>query len=196
MNKIVISLAFLLLQACAFTDATLDVSHSADANFEGPISSVEAVSFSAPVISDDRQDPDRIGFKKNGYGANTADIMTKTPVNEIVSNGLVAGLSANNQSVIENGRVAISGSLKKFWLEMDVNFWTVEFIGDVQCELIFTDTQSNKQIFSSIYNGTYSEKKAAGLEGTWTEIMGKAVDKLVEDVMFDEELTEALQALE
>ena len=76
-----------------------------------------------------------------------------------------------------------------------MNFWTIEFIGDVQCDLRFIDTESGNQFYSSSYSGTYSEKVGAGLNKTWQRILNKAVDKLIEDIVFDEELAEAIEEL-
>lgn len=188
--------AVLLLQACAFTDATLDVHHSKDANFNGPLSEVQKNSFQLDKLDDKRTDRARIGHKKNGYGQNTADISTTMPVVNIVQDAISAGLTANGHSVAADGRVKVSGDLEKFWFETDMNFWTVEFIGDVQCSLTFTDSLTNNIIYSATYKGTYSEKKAGGLEATWTQIMNKALDKLIEDVVYDEELAEALDSIE
>jgi len=93
---------------------------------------------------------------------------------------------------VENGRVKIVGTVDRFWFETDMNFWTVEFIGDIQTTLEFVDAVTNSTIYQSTYSGNYREKTAGGLEKTWTEVMSKAMDNLIEDIVFDEELTEAL----
>ena len=195
MKKNLLIFLTIFIQACAFTDATLDVSHDPEASFVGPLEQIESLTFSDPILEDKRVDRDRIGWKKNGYGMNTADIMTAEPVTDIVSKAITAGLSDNGHKQSENGRIAISGTLNRFWFETDMNFWTVEFIGDVQCSLNFVDTLTNTTIYSSDYAGNYSEKKAGGLNKTWQRIMGKAVDKLVEDIIFDEDLLEAIESL-
>lgn len=40
--------------------------------------------------------------------------------------------------------------------------------------------------------GNYAEEKAGGLERTWTEVLSKALDKLIESIVLDEELVAAL----
>lgn len=193
MKKMAIIVVAILVQACAFTDAKLDVQSTSDANFIGPIGELSALSFSAPEFEDVREDKERIGYKKNGFGANTADIMTKTPVEEIISNGISNGLSQNGHSVIDDGSIRIQGAVKHFWFETDVNFWDVEFIGEVQCKVEFIDQATKELIYAAEYSGTHSEKKAAGLNKTWQTVMSRAVDKLVEDIVFDEDLSEALE---
>jgi hypothetical protein len=36
--------------------------------------------------------------------------------------------------------------------------------------------------------------KVGGLDKTWSEVMGKALDKLIEDVVLDEDLADAVKA--
>lgn len=193
MNRILLVITIALVQACAFTDATLDVAHDPEASFSGPIDQLDSIEFLVPELLDNRVDKERIGWKKNGYGQNTADIMTSQPVEVIVSNALTSGLTSNGHQVIDDGRVAITGTVNRFWFEMDINFWTVEFIGDVQCTINFVDKATSATIYTSDYAGSYSEKKGGGLNKTWQTIMSKAVDVLVEDMVYDEDLVEALE---
>jgi hypothetical protein len=89
--------------------------------------------------------------------------------------------------------VTISGAVTRFWFEFDPNLFTVEFIGNVECELEFVDARTGKAIHKGRFAGTYSKKTGGGLEATWTEVMNAALEKVVEDVVFDEDLIEALQ---
>jgi uncharacterized lipoprotein YajG len=193
MNKSIVMIAVLFIQACAFTDATLNVEHDPNVNIKGPISEAQGISFSSPQLEDARLDKARIGWKKNGFGANTADITSEQPVEVIIENAIIDAIKDNGHTLAENGELAITGTVDRFWFETDMNFWTVEFIGDVQCTLEFIDSATNTSIYKSAYSGTYKEKTGGGLERTWTEVMSKAVDKLIEDIVFDEELTAALE---
>ncbi|WP_027329953.1 YajG family lipoprotein [Marinimicrobium agarilyticum] len=194
--KKLIALAFAaLIQACAFTDATLDVQHDPSISFEGPISEAPSTRFLPATLEDNRSDKARIGWKKNGFGQNTADMTTAEPVTTIISDAIETGLSQNGHHIVEDGRVKIEGSVDRFWFETDQNFWTIEFIGDVQCSLAFIDTRTGEVFYQSTYSGSHSEKKGGGLSGTWEAIMSQAVNKLIEDITFDEDLMMALEAL-
>jgi uncharacterized lipoprotein YajG len=192
MNKLVVMAAILSLQACAFTDATLKVEHDTGVNITGPISEAGVKNFTAPQLEDAREDKARIGWKKNGFGMETADITTEQPVDVIVANAIIDALKDNGHSVAEEGDVHITGTVDRFWFDTDVNFWSIEFLGDVQCTLDFIDSKTNTSIYSSSYSGTYKEKTGGGYVKTWTEVMGKAIDKLIEDIVYDEDLQEAL----
>jgi uncharacterized lipoprotein YajG len=194
MYKIALIIIVLFTQACAFTDAKLSVQHNNTANIVGPISEIEKLAFDTPVLEDRRLDKARIGWKKNGFGQHTADITTVQPVAEIVQNALTDAIGDNGHSVSQDSSIKVTGSVDRFWFETDMNFWTVEFIGDVQCTLSFVDAATNKTIYTSIYKGTNKKKTGGGLEKTWTEVMGAAVDNLIENIVFDDELSEALQS--
>ena len=114
---------------------------------------------------------------------------------QIITDAITTGLLKNGHSVVDNGQIKIEGKLNRFWFEIDTNFWTVEFTGDVQCQLKFIDTETNKEIYSSSYSGQHSLKKAGGAKKTWQIVMSKAVDALIEDIVFDEDLAEALENL-
>jgi len=192
MRKIVVLTVMLLLQACALTDAALKVEHDTAVNITGPISEATSIAFSAPQLEDARLDKARIGFKKNGYGMNMADITSEQPVDVIVENAIIDAIKDNGHTVVDDGQVRITGSVDRFWFETDMNFWSVEFIGDVQCTLDFVDSKTDTSIYRSSYSGTYKEKTGGGYVKTWTEVMGKAIDKLIEDIVFDEDLKDAL----
>lgn len=195
LKVLVLVLAASVIQGCAFTDATLKVAHNKDANTLGPISRPPAIQFKTPQISDARLDKARIGWKKNGYGQNTADILTQEPVNKIVESAITDAIADNHHSITDNGRVQIVGTVDRFWFETDVNFWTVKFIGDVQCTLEFLDAQTNQSFYKSSYSGNYSHETGGGLEKTWSMVMGKALDKMVEDMVLDTDLADAIEAL-
>lgn len=193
MYKIISIILVVFIQACAFTDATLPVQHNNAANIIGPVSEVEDLAFNFPSIEDRRLDKQRIGWKKNGFGQHTADITTKQTVQNIIQAALADAIDDNGHSISEGAPIHITGSVDRFWLEIDMNFWTVEFIGDIQCTLNFIDALTNETIYSSVYTGSHKKKTAGGLEKTWTEVMGEAVDNLIEEIVFDEELSDALQ---
>ena len=191
MKNLLVILVILMMHACVFTDSTLKVAHHEEANITGPISEVDGMAFSAPQLEDARLDKARIGWKRI-VGAQTADIDSEQPVDVIIENAITDAMIGNGHSVMEDGQVKISGTVDRFWFDTDIHFWTVDYIGDVQCTLDFIDSATNSSIYSSTYSGTYIDNTTGGEENTWTEVMSKAVDKLIEDIVFDEDLTEAL----
>ena len=194
MKIVLILISILTLQSCG-KPTMLKVNHDDTATYNGPLKELTTLSFTKAELIDQRSNKSRIGAKKNGYGGDVGDIITEDSVENIVSNAISTGLLKNGHTVINDGRIKITGSITNFWLEMDMNFFTVEFIGDVKCELKFIDTRTNKEIYSSEYSGHYAEKKAGGAKKTWQIIMSKAVNNLIEDIVFDEDLKEALEEI-
>lgn len=181
------------LQGCAFTNATLDVAANEDVRIAGPLGDVPSIRFSTPEIHDARADQARIGWKQNGHGTNTADIRTERPVELILGNAVAKALADAHHHVGENGAVRVVGTVDRFWFDIDANFWTIAFKGDIQCTLEFIDAGSQQSIYRSKYSGSHSESKPGGYTGTWATVMSKALDKLIEDIVLDDELAEALR---
>lgn len=190
--KIATLAAAVFVQGCALTDATLDVHHSAEVKVAGPLGDVKSLNFMTPTLDDGRLDRARIGWKKNGYGQQTADITTTTPVDQIVENAVAKALTDANHKVGSSGDVMVTGTVDRMWFDVDVNFWTVKFLGDVQATLDFVDAATKASIYKSRYTGSYTESKGGGLEKTWSMVMSKALDKLVESIVLDDELAAAL----
>lgn len=190
--RIILLAAILLIQGCAFTTARLNVAARPNAEFKGPLSQVAATKFDVQALTDARADKARIGWKKNGYGSNTADILSTRPVPELVVEAIRAGLQQNGHTVAVPGDITVTGSVTRFWFEVKPNFWSVEFTGNVECDLQFTKAGTAQEVYKSRYSGTYTKKTGGGLEATWTEVMDASLEKLVEDIVFDANLIEAL----
>ena len=186
--------AVTLLHGCAFTPAKLDVQVHPETNVAGPLRDVEPIKFSRTQLEDARPDKARIGWKKNGFGVNTADITTTQPVDEIVESTIDKAIADSRHSLSDDGVIQIAGTVDRFWFDTDMNFWTVTFIGEVTCTLDFLDAQTKQSIYKSRYSGSYKVNTAGGYSKTWTEVMAQALDKLIEDVVLDEDLAQALKS--
>ena len=191
--RIALLLTVVLIQGCAFTTARLNVAARPNADFKGPLSQVPPTKFDVQALTDARSDKARIGWKKNGYGSNTADILSTRPVSDVVTDAIRAGLQQNGHTAAMPGDIVISGSVTRFWFEVKPNFFTIEFTGNVECDLQFVRTGTTQEVYKSRYSGTYTRKTGGGLEATWTEVMDASVEKLVEDIVFDANLIEALK---
>lgn len=193
MKTLIVFIGILGLQACAFTDVNLEIIEDQNAAFKGPLSTIESREFQLEGLGDLRMDKERIGWVKNGYGMNTADILSPKPVNEIVLHAVQTALTKNGHVVNEVGSITVAGEVNQFWFESDVNFWTVEFTGSIESTLRFIDKNNQSTIYQSTYNGSYSEKVGAGYTKTWQRIMSKALDNLIEEIIYDSELVDALE---
>ena len=192
MRIILLVCVVVLFQGCAFTTARLNIAARPEANLKGPLVKVAPLKFDIKPLADARPDKARIGWKKNGFGQNTADVLSARPVTEIVAEGIRAGLQQNGQLAGIPSDIKISGSVTRFWFDSKPNFWTIEFTGNVECDLEFFSNRSNSVVYKARYSGTYTKKTGGGLEATWTDVMDASIEKLVEDIVFDANLIEAL----
>lgn len=179
------------LHGCALTDAALDVAPDATAIGPGPLSEVGELSFSMGDIQDMREDKERVGYKKNGFGQNMGSITTAQPVPTVVGDAIAAAMVANGHSQGEGG-VSINGTVNSFWMETDINFSNIEMSCNINVDLGFADAASGAEIYSSSYSGSYSDKKQMGTESNMQEIINGALQALADEIVFDAELAEAL----
>lgn len=192
MRILVITASALALTGCALTDASLDVSHDAEVVQPGPLSETESLTFVRGTLDDLRQDVERIGYKNNSLGMKTADIRTDEPITDIVMAAIEHAVESNGHLLGDSG-IEISGAVNHFWVESDMNFWSVEVIGDVEATLSFTDTDSGASLYSRAYKGTYSDKVQVVTDGAYNKAISGAINSLIDEIVFDEDLADALR---
>ena len=193
MKRIAILACLALLGGCALTDASLDVGHDAEVVQQGPLSETNPVTFTPGALEDQRDDKDRIGYKTNGFGMKTADIATDEPITDVIMNAIVHAMESNGHVRGDDG-IRIDGSISNFWVETDANFWSVEVIGNIEAKFTFTDSATGTSIYERTYSGTYSDKRQIVTEGAYNDAISGAVQSLMDEVIFDEALAEALAA--
>lgn len=188
----VIGVSF-LLHGCALTDAALEVGPDATLIGPGPLSEVGEMRFSMGEVQDEREDKERVGYKKNGFGQNMGSITTAKPVPVVVGDAIEAAMAANGHTRGE-GDVSINGAVNSFWMETDINFSNIELSCTINVDLGFADAASGDEIYSSSYSASYSDKKQLATESNFQEIINGALQALADEVVFDAELAEALAA--
>ncbi|MGA3115371.1 MAG: YajG family lipoprotein [Syntrophobacteraceae bacterium] len=192
--KVVLVLFVLVSGGCAFTQANLNVKYDSEAARVGPLASIRPVTLDVQEFVDKRPEKLRIGYKRNGFGQNTADIVTQKPVPQIVKDALMTEFIKNGHTVSATGNsLAISGEITSFWFELQVNFTTVEFMGTVEVDLNLVDPGSGAVLYSQSYQGHYNETRMGGLEGTVERVMNTALERMVRDMSTDPKLLEILK---
>lgn len=183
-----------VLGGCALTDASLDVGHDAEVVQRGPLSETSPVTFAPGSLQDLRDDKDRIGYKTNGFGMKTADIATDEPVTDVVMNAIVHAMESNGHMRGSDG-VRIDGAINNFWVETDTNFWSIEVIGNIEAKFTFVNSTTGDRIYERTYSGSYSDKRQIVTDKAYNDAISGAVQSLMDEIIFDEELAEALAAL-
>lgn len=185
--------AAITLTACAYGDAKLDLAYDASTAKAGVLSEAPSTTIYLADVEDRRVEKDRIGYKRNGFGAKTADIVSERPAPELVKEALASALQKNNHVLGgQDARVELKPSLTNFWFDYKTGFVTVEFYGQVQAELSVIDQSSGATVYSEIFDGYYSEKTGGGLKKTWQRIMNAALADFVNKVNLSTGLKDAL----
>jgi uncharacterized lipoprotein YajG len=182
-----------LLHGCALTDATLDVGLDSSPIGRGPLSEIEEISFSLGDLADKREDTERVGYKKDGFGQSKGSINSARPVTTVVRDVIEAAVVANGHNLGDSG-VSVSGAVDAFWLETDTSSSKIELMCNINVDLGFADAITGDEIYSNSYSASYSDKKQMATEENLTEIIDRALHALADEIVSDAELSEALAA--
>lgn len=184
------------LSACAYGDAKLALGYDAATGKAGLLSEAPRATLYLADVEDRRIEKERIGYKRNGFGAKTADIISDRPPPELVKEALAEVLKKNNHVLGEAAeRYALKSSLSQFWFDYKTGFVSVEFYGQVQTELSLVDQTTGAILYSEIFDGYYSEKSGGGLKKTWQRVMNAALSDLVAKINLSSGLKDALASI-
>lgn len=193
---IVIGLSMLIMSGCAFTQGNLNVMYTEDNARKGPLSSVKPLNIEIGEFVDKRPETDKIGYKRNGFGQQTAKIVTIKPVPQIIREAISAEFLKNGHLLTsENKNIVIAGKITSFWFDVQMNFWTVEFMGTVSVDLDIIEGQTGTILLTRTYQGHYNEKSMGGLEGTWERVMNTALERMLQQMSTDNKLIQTIKAL-
>lgn len=193
MNKLIgATLGLFMMSACAAgtTDLALGLT---DADLTpGVIAEADSKAITL-TVTDGRDQTDRIGDKRNGYGAVMGAVGTTEPVTDIVSKTVTQTFTSNGHTVVDtDGGLNIEANVERFWFDYKTGLVTVEFFGDVQVGMKVTDPASGDVVFEDTFKGYYSDKTGGGLSKTWTRIMNSALSELSREISLSDDLFEAL----
>lgn len=184
--------AVALLGGCVFMQGTLNVGYLEASR--GPLASVKSLRVEIGPFEDKRLERDKIGWKKNVYGMKTAYIVSSRPVPEIVRDALAVEFTKNGHIIGgATSDVVLSGEIKTFWFDVQLNFWTVDFMGTVEVALSVADGKNGALLLKRTYQGHYTEKRLGGLEGTWERVMNVALERMVRELSTDPKLLRVLK---
>ncbi len=193
---VILIFAALGLSACAFGDAELALGLNPETTNKGLISEASSATLYLADVDDQRTDKERIGYKRNGYGMKTADILAETPPPEVVKESLAVVLETNGHSLgAADERYALQTTLNNFWFDYKTGFVSVEFYGSIQAVLSLVDQSTGDAVYSETFDGYHSEKTGGGLKGTWERIMNETLADLAKKVNLSPGFKDALDGI-
>ena len=181
--------AVLVIQGCVLTDATLDLALAEGNVPTGPLSELPSSEFSVVRIVDARTDKARIGYKRNSYGMNMSEMFSEQPVEQVVQRAIEDTLRSNGHQLAQQG-IRITGEVSKFWFESYIGVWDIEFVGTIECKLVFSDARG--ELYRNMYKGSFVNKTGWGADKARGVTMNGALASLAEEIAFDHELADTL----
>ncbi len=200
-----------LMCACAFGDTPIEIVYDETTARDGVIAETESLAFYISEVTDGRSADDidavgvnkdeelapvLVGYKRNGYGQKTGNVIAAQPITDLVEAAFETAIVANGHSVSTTAEGADAGlaiDVKKFWFDAKTGFWTVEFFGDVQFGLALSDLGTGETVFEGEFSGYHSERSGGGLSGTWGRIMSTAFEDAMREITLSLDLAEALE---
>lgn len=181
----------MLFSGCAFKNQKIAVEYTPD-NVKGSEQGIVCLN----KFSDVRTDKSRIGIVKNGYGMETANILTDQDITIVVSKSLEEELSNLGYKVeLLNIRNAdgqnnaincafVDGKIQNFFVEPEFGLFAVDGISIITVELMIQteDGMQLKKVYSA--NGN-SRSYIGGFASLFKESMDNALKNLILDIKKD-----------
>lgn len=196
------SLVAMLMSGCAFQTGYVTLDYQPTEGVH-KIAGAELVQVQVNV-TDKREVKDKVGRKINGYGIETANLVSKTEVNKLVKDALAIELA--NRGFILNPaadtEVAIDVELNKFYNEFKLGFWSGKSIAETTLKVNIKNRHDHKA-FLKIVVGKGLNPGVMAFTGKNAKIslelaLKDAISQLVNDPEFIQSLTaghsQALQA--
>lgn len=187
-HRLLIS-AFLAIatQACAFIDNEVQLEYQSVTGLAPNPGNTRVIFLS--LIEDSRPDKTRVGVIRNGYGMETANVLSKDDVRVWVSNTLKGNLEQAGYTVrtVEgaftptDGQFHLSGEIIRAYSDPRMGFFTITVQGDVQAAMQaeFLGRRTNKLIV-----GQYSEESLVSSGGDMHKrVLNSALLDFVQKVM-------------
>ncbi len=193
-RRVVILCVAASLSACAYTDYQVTV-EDADVPVQvGQVARPENLVFVRGEISDDRPEPGRVGYKRNGFNEITADVLLDEPVGDVVMDALVRAVETNGHRMATEG-LEISGSVTRLLIDVAPQTWVSRGVADIEMILVLRDTATSQEVFRETYHASYIEREAPMTAAdVYEPALTGALSALVDEIVFDDRLADTLAA--
>jgi hypothetical protein len=186
----------MLLGACAFTTANVELDYQPAADSKTPLGALPAQRIALRV--DDQRpvaERDRIGMKKNGYGMETAKVVSTRDVTGVLREAIQRELQGGGHTVTEsaaNADVVLTATLKRYYADTRIRFLDVEMSGFIDTDLIISDPVDEQKRVSVPLNASYREGKQLVLDSTFGAVLNRTLAEYMRSFARETALLEAL----
>nr|WP_261985300.1 YajG family lipoprotein [Pseudomonas mendocina] len=141
-----ILIAAMMLHGCAFTSEVIDITYNPQA---GVKSSQEYQEIIVGVsTTDSRADKQRVSSKKNGYGMETAPILSRQDIPTIVSSAIRDELTNRGFRVSQNSpSILLRAEVRRFYNDHKLGFFSGDAVADFEFSVDVV-TPDGREIYS------------------------------------------------
>lgn len=141
LRVLIVALTAMAAQACALVDNEVQLEYQAVAGLTSSSGNARVIFLS--LIEDSRPDKSRVGVIRNGYGMETAKVLSKDDASVWVSNTLKGNLeqvgytvrAVDADFVPSANQLHLSGQLIKTYSDPQIGFLSITMRGDVQATM-------------------------------------------------------------
>jgi len=188
------------VSGCAFTTAQVNLAYKPEAAQKSPLSTIKPLVFAIQI--DDQRDTnerDRVGNKRNGFGAITASVKTNQDVTLVLQEALKTELENNGHNIRPpkeaNLNATVHVLLKKYWSDLTIRFFEIQMVGTINADVEVLDAQ-NERIVSKPISSTYTESRQIATDGAFESVLNGALLEFIRNFARDPSIVNALQGMQ
>ena len=125
----------------------------------------------------------------NLYGDTTSGgWQAEKPLNEIVKDAVVQGLSKSNIMLSPNSELKLSGELLSFDVETIMRAWQGSYKGKMTAKFQLVDPESGDIVWRDTFVGSSQVKGGEGVVGVLKATIDDLIDKFLNDDYFQQKI--------
>lgn len=197
----ILPLLFLIaLSGCAFSAAHVKPAYVPEAGKKSPLSTIRPLTISI-LVEDQRNlsERGRVGDRKNGYGAVTAEVLSDKEPRTILYDALKAECENNAHRIVksEDGKAdaLLKIGLNRYWSDFAIHFFDIEMKGMLDTEIAILNGADQHQLASKPLNSTYRESRQMALDGAYESALNGALIEFIRSFARDPNVLEALRSI-
>lgn len=183
-------LALLVLQGCAFTTEVIDIQYEQQQGVVR-IPGADAVTI-AVNVEDNRQDKSKVSSKKNGYGMETAPILSREDVSAIIARAISQEAAARGFKVAPEGVVLIDTKVNRFYNDHKIGFFAGDAVADLDIEVAVMSAAGKELYMRGVAVQGKRENTQLATGNNASIALGKALVAGMEVLFSDEAFISAL----
>jgi len=196
MKFVIAVLALVGLSGCAFIDQSTPISYNAPPNLEVAQGAAD-ITLQVSARDGRASNKDRVGSVKNGYGMETARIISENDLVSLVRGGVENELGSLGYKMGAGG-FNVGVELQTFYNDFKTGFFSGDSVAEVAFNLSVTKPDGG-YVYSRSYKGIGMKKNimmavASNARPALEEALTNAMEQLINDVSLQQALATAARA--